>query len=324
MLFRFLGILLITTVALAAALPRDPDRIVVAADGSGDLTSIQAAIDKVQAHRTRPVEILVRAGLYEEAVRIPREKRFVHVRGEDRQRTIVAAQKNERKNPNAGWPARSVFVVEGDDARVENLTIRNTTPKGGSQAEALYVNADRVVVQDCDLFSFQDTVNLSGRVYLDNCYIEGDVDFAWGYGAVMLVRCELKAVHDGYYVQVRNPLERPGMIFVDCLLSAADETKRCWLARIEIDRFPASQAAFIRCRMGPHVPEAGWIVTGEGPRDRLRFREFDSRDLSGQPLDVSRRLAGSQQLNAAEAERLSDPRQVLGGIDGWDPLRPAR
>ena len=110
-------------------------------------------------------------------------------------------------------------------------------------------------------------------------------------------------------------MSRPVLIFVDCTLSAAPATRRCWLGRIEIDRFPGSQVAFIRCRMGPHVPPAGWIVTGDGPRDALRFQEFESRGLDGRPLDVSERLAASTQLTAAEASRLSDVRQVLG----WDP-----
>jgi hypothetical protein len=48
----------------------------------------------------------------------------------------------------------------------------------------------------------------------------------------------------------------------------------------------------------------------------LRFQEYKSTDASGNPLDVSRRLAGSKQLSAAEAEQMRNPANVLGG---WTP-----
>ncbi len=303
------------------ALPRDPGRVVVAADGSGHVKTIQEAIEAAQWHRGEPVEIYIKAGTYDGIARVPRERPNLRFIGEDRKRVIITALNNERLHPNAGWPARSAFVVEADDVVIENLTIRNTTPKGGSQAEALYVNGQRCVMRDCDFYSFQDTLNLSGRVYVENCYIEGDVDFAWGYGSVVFKDCELKAVYDGYYVQSRNAVGVPGMIFVDCTLSAGPETTRCWLGRIETDRFPGSEVAFIRCRMGPHVPAAGWIVTGEGRRDQLRFVEFGSADLAGAPLDVSARHPDSRQLTEVEAGDLGDATRVLAGSDGWNPLK---
>jgi pectin methylesterase-like acyl-CoA thioesterase len=301
-------------------LPRDPYRVVVAADGSGHVETIQEAIESIQWHHPEPAEIVIKAGEYDGIVRIPRERPNLHFIGEDRKRVIITALNNERLNPNSGWPARSAFVVEADDVTIENLTIRNTTPKGGSQAEALYINGDRCIVRNCDFYSYQDTLNLSGRVYVENCYIEGDVDFAWGYGSVLFKDCELKAVHDGYYVQSRNAAGRHGMIFVDCTLSAAQETKRCWLGRIELDRFPGSEVAFIRCRMGAHVPAEGWIVSGEGRRDQLRFLEFGSTNLEGTPLDVSERHPDSRQVDESGAAELSDPSRALAGRDGWNPL----
>src|SRR5690349_12317445 len=50
----------------APKLERSTDRIVVAADGSGDFQTIQAAIDFAEAHRERPVVVFIRKGRYEE------------------------------------------------------------------------------------------------------------------------------------------------------------------------------------------------------------------------------------------------------------------
>ena len=306
---------LATCTAFAADLARDADRIVVASDGSGDFRTVQAAVDFAQAHREKPVVIFIRKGRYEERVRVAREKRHVHLVGEDRKGTVIAFTNNEKLNP--GWNQRAVLAVEADDFVIENLTVQNTTPYKGSQAEAVYVNADRCVLKHADFLSFQDTLCLSGRVCVADCTIEGDVDYVWGYGTAVFERCELRTMHDGYIVQARNPASRSGYIFLDCKLTAAPEVKKFWLARIETARFPASNVTFIRCAMSPQIFAAGWQVTGV-TGDALRFEEFGSTDLAGKPLDASSRDRSAKQLTAEAVADLSAAK-ILAGSDGWTP-----
>ncbi len=315
-----IAVLLACAAAVAAeppppALARNADRIVVAADGSSDFRTVQGAVDFVEPHREKPVMIFVRKGRYEERVRIGREKRFVHLVGEDRKGTVIAFTNNEKLNP--GWIQRSVLGVEGDDFVLENLTVQNTTPYKGSQAEAVYVNAERCVLRNADFFSFQDTLNLSGRVYVADCYIEGDVDYVWGYGTAVFERCELRTMHDGYIVQARNRASRAGYVFLDCRLTAPPGVKKCWLARIEPSRFPASHVAFIRCAMGAHILPTGWQLTGSAS-PALRFEEFASTDLNGTLLDVSTRDPSAKRLSAESVPAMSAAR-VLVGSDGWNP-----
>lgn len=298
-------------------LARNADRIVVAADGSGDFQSVQAAVDFAEPHREKPVVLFIRKGRYEERVRIGREKRHVHLVGEDRKGTVIAFTNNEKLNP--GWIQRAVLGVEADDFVLENLTVQNTTPYKGSQAEAVYVNAERCVLRNADFISFQDTLNLSGRVYVADSTIEGDVDYVWGYGTAVFERCELRTMHDGYIVQARNSASRAGYVFLDCKLTAAPEVKKCWLARIETARFPASHVAFIRCAMGPHIPPAGWQLTGPAS-EALRFEEFASTDLEGKPLDASKREPSSKQLTVERSSAISAA-ALLAGSDGWTPIR---
>jgi Pectinesterase len=288
--------------------PRYPDRLTVAADGSGDFCTVQGAVDQVDAHRTKPTVITIRKGHYRELVRVTRDKRFVHLVGEDRKGTVISFTNNDKLNP--GWIYRSVLGVEGDDFSMENLTLRNTTPKGGSQAEAICLNAERCVLKNVDFFSTQDTLHLTGSVRVSDCHIEGDVDYIWGYGSAFFERCELKSMRDGYVLQARNRPGKAGYVFVDCKFTAGPETKKSWLARIETGRFPASHIAFIRCEMGPHIPAAGWVVTGPGS-PALRFEEYLSIDPAGKPLDVSQRHPQSRQLTAEQAAAQSDPVKFL-------------
>ncbi len=309
-----LRISLCAALALVGAILRGKD-LVVATDGSGDFKTVQAAIDAVPAHSEARTTILIKKGTYEELLVVPAEKKNLTLRGEDRKHTVIAATNNAKLNPRR----REMVSMDADGFRLENLTLHNTTPKGGSQAETIRVRADRVVFEHCDFVSFQDTLRLDGRVYVHECYIEGDVDFIWGGGTVFFDRCEIFAVHDGYLVQSRNRADKPGYVFVHCKIDTAPELKRFVLARIDPKVYPASHVAFIDCALGAFVTPAGWVFDGPGagaPKDSIRFEEFHSTDLAGKLLDVSTRLAGSRQLTAAEADAERDAVHVFGG---WDP-----
>ena len=314
LIFAFMG----AGVGALAAGPKAD--LIVAADGSGDFKTVQAAVDAAPADSAERTTILIRKGIYAELVIVPREKKNLTLRGEDRKQTIIAATNNAVLNPRR----REMFSAEADDFRLENLTLHNLTPKGGQQAEAIRVRADRVVLDRCDFKSFQDTLRLDGRVYVRECRIEGDVDFIWGGGTVYFDRCDILALHDGYLVQSRNGAEKFGYVFADCKIDTAPGLNRFVLARIDPARFPHSHVVFLHCAMGPFVTPAGWVFDGPGAaasKETTRFWEFQSTDLAGKPLDVSQRVVGSRQLTAAEAARHRDIAFILGGADQWNPQK---
>lgn len=297
----------------AAAPAATSTTLTVAEDGSGDFASIQGAFDFVPVNNTRPITIQVRNGTYREILLL-RNRPFVTLRGEDRRRTVIAYANNA--NLNAGNP-RAMVGIDSNDFTLENLTLRNLTPPGGSQAEALRTNSQRCTVRDVDFYSYQDTLFLNGRAYFTNCFIEGDVDFIWGGGAAYFFRCEIRANRRGYNVQSRSTRGQRGYVFVECSLTAAAGVTGHVLARTDTNSFAECEVAYIDCAIGPHITPEGWLITGTGSRENLRFLEYRSRDLTGAPLDVSRRVAGSRQLSAEEATQL---RSVAFVLSGWEPL----
>jgi pectate lyase/pectin methylesterase-like acyl-CoA thioesterase len=308
------------TVWRFATKPAAPDAgattLVVAADGSGDFATVQGAIDFVPASNTVRRIIFVRKGVYQELVRINGDKPLITLRGEDRKETVIAYANNANFNPNS----RSVVWVNAGDWTVENLTVRNLTPQGGSQAETIRTSAVRSQIRNCDLYSFQDTLQLNGSAYVENCYIEGDVDFMWGNAAAYFLNCELKNVRTGgFYVQARTPQNQPGFIYVNCRLSGAAGVTGDFLARIDPNVFPDSQVVYINSAMGPQVAPAGWRLDNATSSNTVRFWEYRSTDLNGAPLDVSQRIASSRQISDAEATQWSDTNFVLGG---WAPQTP--
>ncbi len=304
--------------ALILAVGGSAKDLVVAADGSGDFKTIQAAVDASPSDSTTRTTITVRRGTYAELVVVSPEKKNLTLRGEDRRGTIIAATNNAKLNPRR----REMFSAEADDFVLENVTLHNTTPKGGTQAEAIRVRADRVILRDCDFKSFQDTLRLDGRVFVRDCYVEGDVDYVWGGGTVYFDHCTFHSLYNGYLVQSRNDAAHYGYVFVDCTLTGAPGIERYVLARIEPVRFPHSHVAFIDCKIGSFLSPVGWTLDKApgaatvGPAEHVRFWEYHTSDLAGHSLDVSSRLPASRQLDEREAAAMRDVGHVLGG---WKP-----
>ncbi|SPE42139.1 Putative Pectinesterase (fragment) [Candidatus Sulfopaludibacter sp. SbA3] len=214
--------------------------------------------------------------------------------------------------------SRAQFGVDASDFTLENISLHNTTPHGGSQAESFRGNNNRILLNRVNLSSYQDTLMLQGAALVTDSYIEGDVDFMWGNGAVFLQYTELKALtSSGYYTQIRNGQGQNGYVFLNCTLSAANGVTGSYLARIDPTVFPYSQVIYIKSLMGPQIIPAGWLLNNATTAPNVQFWEYQSYNLAGTAfLDVSQRAPFSRQLSAPEAAQWSDPGFVLGG---WVP-----
>jgi pectin methylesterase-like acyl-CoA thioesterase len=316
--------------------PRAGSRVLtVSSSGRGDFCTVQGAIDFVPAGNTRPTLIDVAPGVYTEMDWVAPDKPYITVRGASRRGTVIEYANNNTLNAanttdicaRQAIPVhddyncwRSNFSDEANDFTLENLTLINTTPYGGSQAEAFRGNADRITLDRVNLLSYQDTIRLQGLAYVTSSYIQGDVDFTWGTGTVFWTHSEFESMHAGYVSQVRNPSGENGYVFYDDTLTAAPGVAdgSVYLARIDPTVYPYSQVVYIDTRMGTQISPAGWLLNNAScsAGSDLSFWEYNSRTLTGQPVDTSQRLSCSRQLTAAEAAQWSDPAFVL---HGWVP-----
>jgi pectin methylesterase-like acyl-CoA thioesterase len=304
----------------ASGPPADATRLVVDAGGEGDFCTVQGAIDFVPASNPQRVTVEVRNGTYSEIVYVNSRKPFITVRGESRDRSIIQYANNNNFNGRVSGLFRAMFGVDASDFVLENITLHNTTPYLGSQAEAFRGYGARTLLNRVNLRSFQDTLLLQNRGFVTSSYIEGDVDFTWGGGPVFFENTELRALHAGYYAQIRNAQSARGNVYVNCALTRAptlaDES--VYLGRIDPGVFPFSEVMFINSAMGPHVRSAGWLLNNAdcSQASQIAFGEYHSTDLNGNLLDVSARLACSTQLSDEQVGQFRDPGFVVGG---WVP-----
>src|ERR1041385_7348079 len=91
LIFFALGVFL-----ASASLTSAQSNLVVAADGSGNFKTIQEAINAVpQTTRfDNPAIIHVKPGIYRELIYVQHEKRFVHLVGEDPEKTVITYNLN--------------------------------------------------------------------------------------------------------------------------------------------------------------------------------------------------------------------------------------
>ena len=305
---------------------------VVAFDGSGSHTNVQEAVNVVPDNGTNWFTILVKPGVYEGQVIIPKIKRFIRIIGEDREATDLTwlYNVNDRK-PNQPYQFDPGFVVVGNDFRAQNLTFENSSGDHG-QALALRVDNDRAVFENCRLLGWQDTLMVNnGRHYFTNCYIEGRVDFIYGSATAVFDRCVIHNKNGGYVTAASTPKEREfGFVFLDCKLTgdevpwvdSANSSKAKVAAKpnAHLGRpwRPYAHVAFIRCEMDDHIKPAGWHNWGNPTNEiTARYSEFSNTGPGAKP---DARVKWARQLTDIEAKNYT-VENILKGRDGWSPRR---
>ncbi|KAJ3338682.1 hypothetical protein HDU93_009166 [Gonapodya sp. JEL0774] len=162
--------------------------IVVAKDGSGNFTSVQAAIDSVPNPNAAEQVIYIKAGNYSDS-QIEINTDYITLVGDGMNATTISYYLNNRASFESATVKVRARYFKAFDIRFENTAPTNTTQ---AQAPAFYVNGDNSYVENCAFYSWQDTLlsyKGTNQVF-NNCYIFGDVDFIWGYGRAMFVNSE--------------------------------------------------------------------------------------------------------------------------------------
>jgi pectinesterase len=321
---------------------------VVAQDGSGAFTTVQAAINAAPTGRTTVYTIYIKNGRYKEKISVPSNKPFLQLIGQSVAGTILTYDDYSGKPMPGGGTygtANSASVtINAPDFSALHITFENTTGDA-PQALAINVNADRAAFKNCRFLGGQDTVltNGSGRNYFKDCYIDGTVDFIFGGARALFEGCVVypKTRRDGgsggYITAANTPAgQSHGYVFRKCYIPANRGLTTYFLGRPwqnsgTPNTNPANnKVVWIGAVMGPNVikPE-GWSAWDAGTNTSvITYAEHKSRDLTGNLVNVSQRVAWSQQLTDADTAAYSRG-AVLGSWDpcaaypGFCPSRPA-
>lgn len=302
-----LSILFILAFPLEA---QDKSSITVAQDGSGDFTTIQAAIDACKAFPDFRITVFIKNGIYHEKIRIPACNPRISLVGENKEKTIISYNDYFNKinrGRNSTFYTYSL-LVEADDFYAENLTIENTAGPVG-QAVALHVEGNRCAFRNCAILGNQDTLYAAGensRQYFTDCFIEGTTDFIFGAATALFENCIIYSKSDSYVTAAStNRGKAFGFVFIGCRLTAAEGVKKVYLGRPWRDY---ARVAFIKCELGAHICPEGWSNWDKTNRDKTAyFTEFGN---TGPGSVTDNRVAWSHLLTNKEASRYI-PKNIL-------------
>jgi pectinesterase len=293
--------------------------LTVATDGSGDFTTVQEAIDAVPDFRKQRTTIFIKNGVYKEKLVLPASKNKVTFVGEDKFKTILTnddfASKLNRFGEEMGTTGSSGFFVFGSDFTAHNITFENSAGPVG-QAVAVRIDGDRVVFENCRFLGNQDTLYPHGdgsRQYYRECYIEGTVDFIFGWSTAVFDECEINCKDHGYVTAASTKEDREfGFVFIDCRITGNAHEDSFYLGR---PWRPYAKTVFINCFLDKHIKPEGWHNWGSEDKEKTAFyAEFNSY---GPGAGSKERVAWSQQLTDIEAEKYT-PGNILKGEDQWN------
>lgn len=290
---------------------------VVAQDGSGDFFTVQDAIDAVPDFRkNNRTTILIRKGNYKEKVIVPESKINVSLIGEEGAVITYddyASKKNvfgEEKSTSGS----STCYIYAPDFYAENITFENSSGPVG-QAVACFVSGDRAYFKNCRFLGCQDTLYTYGknsRQYYEDCYIEGTVDFIFGWSTAVFNNCQIHSKSKGYVTAPATDKGKEyGYVFYDCKLTADDDVNGVYLSR---PWRPYAQAVFINCELGKHIAPEGWNNWSKKDAEKtVNYAEYGSKGTGANP---QARAKFSRQLKNLKGYNMTE---VLQGTDGWNP-----
>ncbi|GIM89555.1 pectinesterase family protein [Paractinoplanes toevensis] len=286
---------------------------VVASDGTGQYTTIQAAIDAVPAGNTTRRTITVKAGTYREIVTIPSTKPYVTLQGLGSSASQTVIVNNHSSAGGYGTSGSATVFVNGHDFAATNITLSNDYGEG-SQAVAVNVNADRSVFTNVRFLGAQDTLLVNAyRSYYVNSYVEGTVDFIFGGGTAVFNTSSIyqKRSTGGPITAAKTDAGVTyGFLFAKCTITGATNNTtqlgRPWGADAQVLYRESSLSATI-------ATAQPWTDMSSNSWKNARFYEYKNTG-SGATTNSNR-----PQMSDSTATNYT-PQKYLAGTDGWNPL----
>ena len=325
----------------SAGQPLPDHDLLVAPDGSGDFTTVQAAVDAAGTTGTAadPVVIAVRPGEYREVVAMPRNHvQLIGTTGNAEDVVIVYDNAAGTPKPDGsgtyGSSGSATVLIRGSNITVRDLTFANDFDEdavelSGEQALAVKTQGDRLVFDNVRFLGDQDTLMVDSpspgvlaRSYFVNSYVEGDVDFIYGRGTAVFDRSTIFASsrgsssNNGYLTASSIDISLPyGILITDSTVQSDAPAESFHLGRPwhpSGDPNAIAQVTIRNTELPASIKSVPWTdMSGFSWRD-ARFFEYQNTG-PGAGVNENR-----PQLTPAQAEQYTKW-DYLAGNDGWNP-----
>ncbi|MCD9558510.1 putative pectinesterase/pectinesterase inhibitor 12 [Datura stramonium] len=258
----------------------------VAADGSGNFTTISEAIDFAPNNSDDRIFLYIKEGIYQENVEIPSWKPNIVLLGDGSDVTVITGNRSVAD----GWTTfRSATVaVSGEGFLARDIMFENTAGPEKHQAVALRINADLAAVYRCTITGYQDTLYAhSFRQFYRECDIYGTVDYIFGNAAVVFQGCNIvsRLPMPGQFTVITaqsrdSPDEYTGISIQNCSILATEDlysnssTVSSYLGRPWRNY---SRTVYLESYIDGFINPEGWKEwSGNQSLDTLYYGEYEN------------------------------------------------
>jgi pectin methylesterase-like acyl-CoA thioesterase len=335
--------LIVPALSLAAGHASAATVTLTVAKSGGEYTSVQAAVNAVPNNSSTAYTIQIGPGTYEEAVTIPATKlhlTLLGATGNPANVVIDSARYNGEATPAGGaygTEGSATVHVKASNFTAEYITFSNSFDKRnfptvtGTQAVAIAMEGDRQVYSHDIFYSHQDTLltwdssaTTTLRQYVYDSTIEGDVDYTFGDGALVVDRSHIVALNDGIYQKAyltapaTYGTSQYGILITGSTVTSTLAPNDIYLGRAWVPFTGAVPQLVIRDTNLPAQINATdpYLGISGATFTPGRYGEYDNTGYGANPGNASR-----PQLTDAQAAFYT-AQTYLAGSDGWDPVAP--
>ncbi|KAI3684117.1 hypothetical protein L6452_33336 [Arctium lappa] len=304
-----------------------PADVTVAKDGSGDYTTVAAAVVGAPSRSGSRYVIKIAAGVYRENVEIPITKTNLMFIGDGTSNTIITGSRSVAAGSTT-FNSPTVAAM-GDGFLARDITFENVVGASGNQAVALRVGSDLSAFYRCGIQGYQDTlyVHSNCQFYVD-CMVVGTVDFIFGNAAVVFQDCDIQVCRPNpkqkntITAQGRtDPNQNTGIVIQKCTITATSDLKPVEASFPTYLGRPGkeySRTVVMQSSISEVINPAGWYPwNGDFALETLYYREYQN---TGAGADTSERVTWPGWgviKTTAEANRFTPGTFIAGGT--WLP-----
>lgn len=216
---------------------------------------------------------------------------------------------------------------------------------GEHRALAILIQADKVVIDNCRLLGYQDTIELfTGRQLIQNTYICGRTDFIFGTNNTTYFKdCEIESIVSGGYVTAfkgnnkdDNDWVQYGAIFDGCNFTAPESVVTAADTSLGRTWGKYASVAYVNCTMAGHITKVPYGTAGskfsrytamsgaEPTNATVKFVEYNNTGAGA----VTEEIAGMKLLTPEQAANYTNKDVFFGKTNGkvnystvWDGSR---
>ncbi|CAG7922363.1 unnamed protein product [Penicillium olsonii] len=258
--------------------------------------------------------IYVMAGTYNEQISVTRKGKTI-IRGETAfendytQNKVTISYSNgvlTSANKDEDTPVVNAKNTDGKGLAIYNINFQNTFPQTTNTAALAADFYGTVQSYGCSYIGYQDTLLANkGTQVFSNCYIEGSIDFIWGFSTAYFYQSVIATNTGGSCIAAMSRSSSTatgGYVFDSCLVtytsSYGSTYQNTWLGR---PYSSYSRVVYMNSYLDKHINPAGWHVwsTSSPQTDNVIFGEFNN---SGPGSWSSSRASFATNLTEVQAE----------------------